>query len=104
MFFYLLQRYEDYFIYAIVYGLILLPLCIINYCFYGVRKPQNLCEIVSRETRFYLPTFYGVRKPQNLCEGARLGRGRSEARHRPRWMTEQRKKKNRPAEGGADTQ
>ena len=84
MFFYLLQRYEDYFIYAIVYGLILLPLCIINYCFYGVRKPQNLCEIVSRETRFYLPTFYGVRKPQNLCEGARLGRGRSEARHRPR--------------------
>ena len=40
----LLQRYEDYFIYAIVYALNLLLLCIINYCFYGVRSRKTFAR------------------------------------------------------------
>ena len=44
LFFYRLQRYENYPIYAIVYALNVLLLYIINYCFYGMRSRKTFAR------------------------------------------------------------
>ena len=81
MFFYLLQRYENYFIYAIVYALNLLLLCIINYCLYGVRSRKTFARAIA---------WAQAEAKRGMDPGERLSKGK--------------KKKNRPDEGGADTQ
>ena len=47
LFSYFLQRYENYFIYAIVYALKVLLLYIINYCFYGMRSRKTFARALA---------------------------------------------------------
>ena len=42
-----LQRYENYFIYAIVYALKVLLLYIINYCLYGMRSRKTFARALA---------------------------------------------------------